>query len=167
VHRLRCDAATETGRLLRILLLRLGTLSTMSGTRFLRDWSSFLLRWVMAGSLAQSSRDWLSSSRISLLAWWLPQAAILTGLFLAAPVRSAIWVLALAWMGTACILNARRCGRMHCRFTGPFYLAMIVPVLLLSLISSSLLWWLALAAFILIADKIIWWATERAWGKFC
>jgi hypothetical protein len=56
---------------------------------------------------------------------------------------------------------------MHCRFTGPFYLAMIVPVLLLSLISSSLLWWLALAAFILIADKIIWWATERAWGKFC
>jgi len=28
-------------------------------------------------------------------------------------------------MGTACILNARRCGRTHCRYTGPYYLAMI------------------------------------------
>jgi hypothetical protein len=28
----------------------------------------------------------------------------------------------------ACILNARRCGRTHCRYTGPYYLATIAPV---------------------------------------
>lgn len=55
--------------------------------------------------------------------------AIVAGLFAAAPVRAAIWTIALAWMGSACILNARRCGRTHCRFTGPYYLATIIPVI--------------------------------------
>jgi len=26
---------------------------------------------------------------------------------------------AIAWMGSVCIMNSRRCGRVHCRFTGP------------------------------------------------
>jgi Ca2+/Na+ antiporter len=47
-------------------------------------------------------------------------------------VASAVWIIALIWMGSACILNARRCGRTHCRYTGPYYLVMIVPVLLLA-----------------------------------
>lgn len=42
-----------------------------------------------------------------------------------------IWIVALTWMGTACILNARRCGRTHCRYTGPYYLLMIAPVIVL------------------------------------
>jgi hypothetical protein len=46
-------------------------------------------------------------------------------------VRAAIWIVALIWTGTACILNARRCNRTHCRYTGPYYLAMIVPVIAL------------------------------------
>jgi hypothetical protein len=33
-------------------------------------------------------------------------------------------------MGAACLLNARRCGRKHCFYTGPFFLLMTVPVLL-------------------------------------
>jgi len=41
-------------------------------------------------------------------------------------------MVALAWIGTACALNAKRCGRTHCRYTGPFYLAMIAPVLVLA-----------------------------------
>jgi len=27
-------------------------------------------------------------------------------------------------MGTACLINARRCGRVHCCFTGPYFLVM-------------------------------------------
>jgi hypothetical protein len=68
----------------------------------------------MAGDTAQSSRDWLRTLRTNLLAWWIPQAAILAGLLVPVPVRAAIWIVALTWMGTACILNARRCGRTHC-----------------------------------------------------
>ena len=33
------------------------------------------------------------------------------------------WSLALAWMGGACLLNARRCGRVHCYVSGPILLA--------------------------------------------
>jgi hypothetical protein len=63
-------------------------------------------------------------------------------------------------------LNGRRCGRTHCRYTGPYYLAMIVPVLALGFISSGIYEWIALGVVIVGGSKLIWWATERAWGKF-
>ncbi len=94
--------------------------------------------------------------------------AIAAGLFVDVTWRSVIWTIALAWMGTACLLNARRCGRTHCRFTGPFYLILILPVLAagLGLVSVGPYGWVLLAVAIVAGGKIIWWATERAWGKF-
>ena len=72
------------------------------------------------GSLsAQASNDWVGNARTSLLAWWLPHTLVVAGLFAGVPARTAVWLAALVWMGTACILNARRSGRTHCRFTGP------------------------------------------------
>jgi hypothetical protein len=114
-----------------------------------------------------TARDWLRSPRTSLLAWWLPQTAIVVGLFAPVPVRATTWIVALVWMGLACILNARRCGRTHCRYTGPYYLAMIAPVFLLAagIGSAGFYGWLILAVFILAGSKIIWWATEHAWGN--
>ena len=122
----------------------------------------------MANIAAQPSTDWAGSIRTYGWAWGLPIAALVAGLLVAVPARAGIWTVALAWMGVACILNARRCGRTHCRFTGPYYLAMILPVLALGsgIVSVGLYGWLALAALILGGGKIIWWATERAWGKF-
>ena len=115
-----------------------------------------------------SSADWVGSTRTMLLAWGLPHAALVAGLLVAAPARTAIWVVALAWMGVACILNARRCGRTHCRFTGPYYLVTIIPVLALGLaaVPVGLSGWLVLGAFMILGDKTIWWATERARGRF-
>ena len=122
----------------------------------------------MANDIARSSQDWLRRPRTNLVAWWIPQAAIVAALFAPVPARSGIWVLALTWMGTACILNAKRCGRTHCRYTGPYYLAMIVPGLVLAtgFVSLDIFAWAAFAAIILLGSKFIWWATERAWGKF-
>ena len=82
-------------------------------------------------------------------------------------VRPAIWI-AFIWMGVACILNARRCGRTHCRYTGPYYLAMIAPVFLLAsgIDSARFYDWLILGTLILAGSGAIWWATEYAWGKF-
>jgi len=79
-----------------------------------------------------------------------------------------MWIIALIWMGSACILNSRRCGRTHCRYTGPYYLAMIAPVLVLAsgVISADIYAWLSLAILILGGSMIIWWATETAWAKF-
>jgi hypothetical protein len=119
-------------------------------------------------SVVQSSSDWLRSPRTNLLEWWIPQAALLAGLIIPVPVRTVIWIITLIWMGTACILNARRCGRTHCRYTGPYYLAMIAPVLVLAsgMVSADLYGWLVLGALILGGSKIIWWTTELAWGTF-
>ncbi len=117
---------------------------------------------------AQSSKDWVGSKRTSFLAWWFPSAAIVAGLFAPIPARTVIWSVALAWMGIACLLNAQRCGRTHCRYTGPFYLAMIVPVAMVGLGMAPLspYGWVALGGFILGGGYIIWQVTERAWGKF-
>jgi len=81
---------------------------------------------------------------------------------------SPVWTIALVWMGMACMLNARRCGRTHCRYTGPYYLAMIAPVVVLGsgFVSVGIYAWLLLACVILLGSLLLWWATERAWGEF-
>ena len=113
------------------------------------------------GCLAQASDDWVGNARTSLLAWWLPHTLVVAGLFAGVPARTAIWLAALVWMGTACILNARRSGRTHCRFTGPYYhLAMTVPVLVLGsgVSTAGLYAWIALAV-------LISWAIKSSGGR--
>jgi len=70
----------------------------------------------MSNPETDTSRDWLSSRRTNLLAWWIPLAIILAGLFFPVSLQTGAWLIALAWMGAACILNARRCNRTHCRY---------------------------------------------------
>ena len=109
----------------------------------------------------QASRDWLASTSSNVLAWWIPHAALLVGLFMPSPFRVVLWTIALLWMGTACILNARRCGHTHCRYTRPFYLAMVVPVLALGFISSDIYEWSTLAVFIVGGSKMSLYGPER------
>jgi hypothetical protein len=117
---------------------------------------------------APQGADWLASARTSTIAWWLPKGAMVATLIAPVPVRAAVWAAALGWMGAACILNARRCGRTHCRYTGPYYLAMIVPVILAGtgIVPLSLYAWIALGAVALGGSALIWFVTERAWGRF-
>ena len=78
------------------------------------------------------SRDILSNRLLSFALFCLPVIAIVaTGYYdIGRGWRTAAWVLALSIMGTACIANAARCGRMHCYLTGPFFLVMAVVTLL-------------------------------------
>lgn len=74
----------------------------------------------------------------------------------------------LAWMGWACLANARRCGRTHCRYTGPFFLVMAGLVLaygagVLSLGNQP---WLLLGVLIVAGNALIWWASERLLGPY-
>ena len=121
---------------------------------------------IMADKAFRVSHDWVGNARISLLAWWIPKAAIIVALLAPVPLRTAIWSTALLCMGIACILNARRCGRTHCLYTGPFYLGMAAPTTLLasSAISANIYGWVALALFIIAGGWVIRWATEQAWG---
>jgi len=123
----------------------------------------------MAGEKSAARRaDWVGSIGAGAAAWWIPLGAIIAGLFLEPPLRPVVWIVALGWMGTACLLNARRCGRTHCRYTGPFYLSMILPVGVagLGLVGVGFYGWLALCLLIVLGGKLIWFATEALWGKY-
>jgi hypothetical protein len=93
---------------------------------------------------------------------------MLAALFLPVSIRAVVWTVALVWMGTACPLNARRCNRTHCRYTGPFYLAMTAPVIALGwgILSVGISGWIVLGILVISGSRLIWWATERAWGRF-
>lgn len=114
------------------------------------------------------TRDWVGSVKTYWIAWGLPTALLAASLLASVPVRAALWTGALAWMGTACLLNSRRCGRTHCRYTGPYYLAMIVPVALLATgtVPAGFYGWFTLGVFIVLGSKFIWLVTERAWGAY-
>ena len=56
-----------------------------------------------------------------ILLWCLPTLAILVGLNWNA-ARPWLWIPALLVMGIGCVVNARRCGRLHCYATGPIFL---------------------------------------------
>jgi hypothetical protein len=116
----------------------------------------------------KAARDWLRSPRASALALAAPLAAIFASLPAPLTLRAIIRVVALLWMATACLLNARRYGRTHCRYTGPYYLAMMVPAALMGtcVIPFGFYAWLVWGAAIVLGSGFLWWSTERAWGKF-
>ena len=115
-----------------------------------------------------SNHDWLSTRRGSLLAWWLPIGAMLLAVPLADGPKTAIWVASLAWMGIACLHNAHRGGPVHCRYTGPFLLAMTLPVLaygagVLPLGGDGWRWF---GLSIGLGVTGIWWLSERMLGRY-
>lgn len=64
-------------------------------------------------------RDLSASIGSFLAVWGAPVLAGLIASLLSPSVAWAAgaWALALAWMGGACQVNARRCGRLHCFFS--------------------------------------------------
>ena len=78
------------------------------------------------------SRDLLSNPRSCLLLFCVPATAIVvTGnSVFGSAIRTIVWAGALSVLGTACTINAGRCGRVHCYVTGPFFLVMVVVALL-------------------------------------
>ena len=56
------------------------------------------------------------------LFWCLPSFVFALGFFVSPGWRTVLWTLSLGFMGTLCLLNASRCSRIHCYFTGPFFI---------------------------------------------
>lgn len=73
--------------------------------------------------------DWASGLRGCLI-WGIPAAVLVIS-----PVQYfvIVWPIVLTFMGLACSLNARRCGRVHCYLTGPFFLLLALVGLLYGL----------------------------------
>jgi ABC-type uncharacterized transport system permease subunit len=118
--------------------------------------------------LAIRARDWAGNWRTLAGLWGIPTAAMMVAALLDPLSRAAVWSAALTWMGSACIANARRCGRTHCRFTGPFYLLM--AALVIAYAAGALPigdhGWAILGAIAIAGSAVLWWGSERIWGLF-
>ena len=122
----------------------------------------------MASFESNRNQDWVGNSRAYLLAWGLPGIILVAGIFLDPSTRTVLWVGALVWKGMACVVNAARCGRTHCYFTGPYFLILAIVT---ALHGYQILWlggfgWVWLGLMIVAGGGALWVFTEKAWGKF-
>lgn len=115
-----------------------------------------------------SSKDWAGDKRNFVMLWGLPSVAILAAGFLGPTLRTVIWTVILLWMGGACVVNARRCNRTHCRFTGPFLILMAALVVgyAARLLPLGPYGWDILEGIIFAGSAILWWGSERVLGEF-
>ena len=74
-------------------------------------------------------RDLLCRGPSGFLLWCAPWLVFVLGFSAPPGLRTALWTTSFAVMGTACLLNAARCGRVHCRYTGPFFILAAVTSL--------------------------------------
>lgn len=84
------------------------------------------------------------------------------------PARAIIWSIAFGVMGLRCLLNARSCGRVHCYFTGPWFLAGAAGALALGFIEWTLPVepWPLLANLTCLGALVVFWVSERVFGRY-
>ncbi|MCH9027592.1 MAG: hypothetical protein IIA05_10800 [Proteobacteria bacterium] len=96
-------------------------------------------------------------------------AILLSAYYLSETPRTVVWTLSFLVMGAACVRNALSCRRVHCVFTGPWFLLAALASLLhgtgfvdfggprgWELIGNIGLW----GAF------AVWIVSEAIWGKY-
>jgi hypothetical protein len=110
-----------------------------------------------------------SRTRLAVL-YGLPVAAITAVGMMGVDSGTAgiVWAAALGVMGTACLWNAARCGRVHCYFTGPFFLAMGLLALLhgFGILSLGPTGWYWLGNVLLLGGLSLAIIPERIWGRY-
>src|SRR5215475_4851503 len=67
-------------------------------------------------------RDLLCRGPTACVLWCLPWFAFALGFSASPALRTVLWTTSLGFMGVVCLVNASRCGRIHCLFTGPFFI---------------------------------------------
>jgi hypothetical protein len=123
----------------------------------------------MTEKISCRTGDWVNNPRQLFLVWGLPLLILVFAAFFASlAVKTWAWFAALVWMGGACLVNASRCGRRHCFFTGPFFIAMAVVAVLHGYevipLGPNGWWWLSLA--IGTGGGLLWYLPERRWGRY-
>jgi len=120
--------------------------------------------------MTQPARDLLSQRRTTILFYLIPTVAIVATSLggVSEIVVTVVWTLAFAVMGIACVVNALRCGRVHCYFTGPFLLLLAAGSLLhgLGLVSLGPRGWQWLGLVALIGTILFLTVPERLWGRY-
>jgi hypothetical protein len=95
--------------------------------------------------------------------WIVPAALILLGALLPA-ARVILWIPSFALMGLSCVINARRCGRLHCHATGPLFLGAALVTSFDALGMPLLPWKVVLSA--VAAGTVLAFAAESLRGRY-
>jgi hypothetical protein len=72
-------------------------------------------------------REDLARTPSILWLWGVPLAMVITASVLngihtlSLTGAGILWTVATAWIGIGCVINARRCGRVHCRIDGVLF----------------------------------------------
>ncbi|MGB9429197.1 MAG: hypothetical protein WCC11_04875 [Gammaproteobacteria bacterium] len=78
-------------------------------------------------------KDLLGSRWAVWLLWVGPWVLIVIGGAMGNLARTVLWTVGFSVAGAACLVNARRCRRRHCFYTGPLYLLAALASLLYGL----------------------------------
>jgi hypothetical protein len=119
-------------------------------------------------SIFSMSGDW-ARSLPGLVVWWvLPIVVGNVGEHLLAQAGTAlVWAVALSVMGLGCALNAHRCHRRHCYYSGPIFFAGALVVALQGLgvvpLAESGLGVTLWATFGLVLLSFV---PEAIWGRY-
>jgi hypothetical protein len=114
------------------------------------------------------SHDLLTQPWTTAAFFWLPGLALVAASQLGWGWRTAVWTAALAVLAVACTANAVRCGRVHCYFTGPYFLILAALTLLYGLHAVSLgtHGWTVLSLAVAVGALVLCWLPERILGKY-
>lgn len=108
--------------------------------------------------------DWASGLR-GCITWGIPAAVLIVS-----PVQyfAIVWPAVLTFMGVACWLNARRCGRVHCYVTGPFFLLLALVGLLygLGVVPLGARGWSMLSIALVVGSVVLVYVPEWLFGRY-
>jgi len=113
--------------------------------------------------------DWASKPLLFGKMWGLPISILwISPVLENRMVIGWIWAVSLVWMGVVCLLNARKCKRTHCFYTGPFFLFMAVISLLYGsdIIEINGNGWSWLGSITAVVSVSIWVLSESILGKY-
>ena len=117
-----------------------------------------------------SDRDLSRQQMTSFLIWKLPGIVMVGSAILdiGSVGQALIWAPCLGIFAVGCLANAMRCRRVHCYFTGPFFLVMAAASLLhgAGVVSLGEAGWSWIELMTLTGAAVFFYVPELLWGKY-
>ena len=119
--------------------------------------------------MVEIANDWVRRPGMGFVWWCIPLGvgAAVNHFSSSQRATALVWMASFIWMGTGCILNARRCHRLHCYISGP---AFFLGATALALLAAGIALWGAHSlnniVGITLAVVLLSFAPEMIWRKY-
>lgn len=122
----------------------------------------------MSNEATCQQHDLLGTPWKAILFWGLPWAVIFIGGNTGPIAHTVLWTVAFAGVGVACLVNARRCRRRHCFYTGPLLLLAAIFSLLygLGVLPLGVNGWAWIAGITLLGSILLCCGLDVMFGKY-